>query len=80
MIGSYTPYGDGTYTQANGQALVANLLLQLRAWQTHLVGFDVTGLPTQDGWTNVNPPPANAALLNQAAQDVGAFYQAVLAY
>jgi hypothetical protein len=78
MSGSYTPYGDGHYTAANGRMLVANLLNGLSAAGARLVGFDVVGLPAISGWTNLPLQPP--ALLTQAQQDVQGFYQNVLNY
>ena len=83
MVGSYTPWGDGSQLPAAGRAAVAEALLYfqtglMRGATGRLVGLDVTGLPALGGRSaaGISEPEA----IEQANEDLVTFYRQVVAY
>ncbi|WP_394845451.1 hypothetical protein LZC95_51520 [Pendulispora brunnea] len=83
MVGSYTPWGDGSQLPHAGRAAVLEALLFFQKGlpfgaRGQLVGFDVTGLPALGGFsgTGIKEPAA----IEQANDDLITFYRQVRDY
>ncbi len=94
MIGSYTPWGDGPHTMADGRKAVLDALTFFKSHLptdmpgpsgerkrvARLVGFDIVGLPAHPGSKPPKTPMTEDEAILQANEDIAQFYRAVHDY
>jgi len=78
MIGSYTPWGDGSQEPPAGRAAIREALAYFAEYGAKLVGFDIVGLPAEGGVSK--KMMTREGYLDQAYEDIRDLFQAVRDY